>query len=67
LSEQQQFEWEEYRQVRLLEKDGGGSINMEQYFERLNQIAQTPDLPAAKQIMLQDLADYAQSIYPIPL
>lgn len=67
LSEQQRLEWEEYRQVRLLEKDGGGSINMEQYFERLNQIAQTPDLSAAKQIMLQDLADYAQSIYPIAL
>ncbi|MDB4836997.1 exodeoxyribonuclease I [Marinomonas sp.] len=67
LSEQQRMEWEEYRQVRLLEQDGGGSITMEAYFDRLNLIAQTPDLPAAKQVMLQDLADYAQSIYPIPL
>ena len=67
LSEQQRMEWEEYRQIRLLEKDGGGSITMDQYFDRLNHIAQTPDLPAMKQIMLQDLADYAQSIYPIAL
>jgi exodeoxyribonuclease-1 len=67
LSESQRVEWEEYRQIRLLEKDGGGSINMEQYFDQLNHIAQTPDLPAAKKIMLQDLADYAQSIYPIAL
>lgn len=67
LAEQHRVEWEEYRQIRLLEEDGGGSITMEAYFHRLNEIAQTPDLPAAKQIMLQDLADYAQSIYPIPL
>lgn len=67
LNELQRVEWEEYRQVRLLEQDGGGSITMEAYFERLNQIAQTPDLPVSKQVMLQDLADYAQSIYPIEL
>ena len=65
LSETQREEWEEYRQLRLLEKDGGGSIHMEAYFAELNAIAQTPDLPQSKQVMLQDLADYAQSIYPI--
>ena len=65
LSESQREEWEEYRQLRLLEKDGGGSIHMDAYFAELNAIAQTPDLPQSKQIMLQDLADYAQSIYPI--
>ncbi len=65
LSESQRKEWEEYRQLRLLEKDGGGSIHMDAYFAELNAIAQTPDLPQSKQIMLQDLADYAQSIYPI--
>ncbi|TYL48036.1 exodeoxyribonuclease I [Marinomonas sp. IMCC 4694] len=67
LTEQQGVEWEEYRQLRLLDKDGGGSITMEEYFVRLNDIAQTPDLSQAKLIMLQDLSDYAQSIYPIPL
>ncbi|MBR7888001.1 exodeoxyribonuclease I [Marinomonas sp. A79] len=67
LNEQQGEEWEEYRQLRLLDKEGGGSIYMEEYFERLNTIAQTPDLSATKQIMLQDLADYAQSIYPVAL
>lgn len=65
LNEQQREEWEEYRVFKLMDKDGGGSIAMEGFFERLNAIAQTPDLAPAKQIMLQDLSDYAQSIYPI--
>jgi len=67
LTEQQRQEWEEYRQIRLLEADGGGSITMAQYFDRLNAIAQTPDLSSHQQIMLQDLADYAQSIYPMDM
>ncbi|MCB5160537.1 exodeoxyribonuclease I [Marinomonas algarum] len=67
LSEQQGEEWEEYRQLRLLDKEGGGSIHMEAYFERLNRLAQTPDLPHHKMVMLQDLSDYAQSIYPVAL
>lgn len=65
LSEQQRVEWEEYRMIRLMESDGGGSITMQAFFERLNSIAQTDELTPSKQIMLQDLADYAQSIYPI--
>ncbi len=48
-----------------MEKDGGGSITMQVFFDRLNAIAQTPDLSPFKQTMLQDLSDYAQSIYPI--
>jgi len=65
LNEQQREEWEEFRAFKLLDKDGGGSIDMEAFFDRLNAIAQTPDLPPSKQLMLQDLSDYAQSIYPI--
>ena len=65
LSESQREEWEEYRTLRLMEKDGGGSITMQVFFDRLNAIAQTPDLSPFKQTMLQDLSDYAQSIYPI--
>ncbi len=61
---EQREEWEEYRRIRLLEKDGSGSINMEQYFARLNELAMDESLPDSKRIMLQDLADYAQSIYP---
>lgn len=65
LNESQRQAWEEYRSHRLLASDGGGSITINDYFARLNSIAQDPDLPKIKQIMLQDLADYGQSIYPI--
>ncbi|MFT2109725.1 exodeoxyribonuclease I [Marinomonas sp. 2405UD68-3] len=65
LSDTQREEWEEYRRVRLMEADGGGSIHMDAYFAKLNQIAQDEALTNARQIMLQDLADYGQSIYPL--
>lgn len=64
MNSQQREEWEEYRRVRLLEADGGGSITMDQYFKRLNELALDESLPDSKRIMLQDLADYAQGIYP---
>lgn len=64
MNSQQREEWEEYRRNRLLEKDGGGSITMEQYFKRLNELAMDESLSDSKRIMLQDLADYAQGIYP---
>ena len=65
LSDAQRVEWEEYRRIRLMEADGGGSISMDEYFNTLNRIAQSEDLPNTKQILLQDLADYGQSIYPL--
>ncbi|GAB3476115.1 exodeoxyribonuclease I [Marinomonas epiphytica] len=65
LSDAQREEWEEYRSMKLLSKEGGGTIYMDAYFDRLNTLAQNPDLSQSKQIMLQDLSDYAQSIYPI--
>lgn len=64
LNEAQRQAWEEYRSYRLLSIDGGGSVTMDQYFARLNEIAQNPELTKSQQIMLQDLADYGQSIYP---
>ena len=64
MNSQQREEWEEYRRVRLLEADGGGSITMDQYFKRLNELVLDESLPDNKRIMLQDLADYAQGIYP---
>lgn len=65
LSGTQRQEWEEYRTAKLLDKDAGASICMDAFFQRLNELAADPELSKAKQIMLQDLADYAQSIYPM--
>lgn len=65
LSDQQRMEWEEYRLIRLMQKDGGASITMPEYFDRLNALSQKPDLSQKERNMLQDLADYGQSIYPM--
>lgn len=64
LNSTQREEWEEHRRVKLLQKDGGGSLTMEEYFKRLNELAMDESLADSKRIMLQDLADYAQGIYP---
>ena len=64
LNSEQREEWEEHRRLKLLQKDGGGSLTMEQYFNRLNELAMDETLPDSKRLMLQDLADYAQGIYP---
>jgi exodeoxyribonuclease-1 len=58
-------EWEEYRSTRLLDLEAGAGICMDDFFKRLNELAADESLSKAKQVMLQDLADYAQSIYPI--
>ena len=65
LSDNQRHEWEEYRHAKLLDVEAGASICMDDYFKRLNELAVDETLSKSKQIMLQDLADYAQSIYPI--
>lgn len=65
LSDSQRQAWDEYRTHRLMSPDGGASITFNEYFQRLNDIAQQSDLTKSQQIMLQDLADYAQSIYPM--
>ncbi|MBM6550213.1 exodeoxyribonuclease I [Marinomonas ostreistagni] len=64
LNSTQREEWEEHRRVKLLQKDGGGSLTMEEFFKRLNELAMDESLADSKRIMLQDLADYAQGIYP---
>lgn len=65
LSDNQRQEWEEYRRARLLDVDADAGICMDEFFKRLNELAVDESLSKAKQVMLQDLADYAQSIYPI--
>ncbi|MCO4787212.1 MAG: exodeoxyribonuclease I, partial [Marinomonas atlantica] len=64
LNSDQREEWEEHRRVKLLQEDGGGSLTMDQYFKRLNELAMDESISDSKRIMLQDLADYAQGIYP---
>lgn len=64
MSSQQREEWEEHRRVRLLQKDGGGSITMQEFEKRIMELANDDSLSDSKRLMLQDLVDYAQGIYP---
>ena len=64
LAQDQREEWEEHRKARLMDKSTAG-MTMEAYFACLNSLAQKGDLSRSGQVMLQDLADYGQSIYPI--
>jgi len=65
LNDGQRQMWDEYRTQRLMSPDSSGNITFNDYFARLNEIAQNPELSKSQQVMLQDLADYGQSIYPI--
>ncbi|SBS31384.1 Exodeoxyribonuclease I [Marinomonas aquimarina] len=64
MDSQQREEWEEHRRVRLLQEDGGGSITMQEFEKRIMELANDDTLSDSKRLMLQDLVDYAQGIYP---
>lgn len=54
--------WEEFRQQRLLQPNDGQWLNYETFAKEINRVAQTA--PAEKHELLQELATYAESIYP---
>jgi exodeoxyribonuclease-1 len=54
--------WEEFRRQRLMSPNNGEYLNFEQFAKAINEAAQTA--PVEKQELLQELATYAESIYP---
>lgn len=54
--------WQEFRFLRLTEPDAGGSIVLEDFFERIAQWRQQPDLSAEQIQLLNDLELYGDSI-----
>ncbi len=58
-------QWESYRAKQLL--DGGDASKLALYFKRIEELRMQPDLPAAKQYLLEDLTLYGQSLVPSDL
>lgn len=65
LTEDEQQQWEEYRSRQLLGPDNDGCLTITALFDELNRIAAERELTSRDQQILEDLASYAESIYPM--
>lgn len=65
LTEEEQLHWEEYRSRQLLGPDNDGCLTMTELFDELNRIAAERELTETDQQVLEELALYAESIYPM--
>lgn len=64
LSHDEQMQWEEYRRRKLI-KGENGHLTMEVFYQRLNELYSQPDLAESKRHILEELAVYAEAIYPM--
>ena len=67
LSDEQQSQWEQYRSDRLLVKDKRRLLTMKEFYEHLNSLYQDPNLTTTHREILEELAIYAESIYPMEM
>lgn len=65
LNEDEQSQWEQYRSDKLLIDDKRGMLTMKVFYEQLNVLYQDPDLTMSNREVLEELAIYAESIYPM--
>ena len=65
LSTDERVRWEEYRQARLLEPDGGGSITLDDYLETLDRLESDAQLPAEKRALIPSLLAWAEQVAPV--
>ena len=63
LSDDQRQDWEAYR-ARRLSEGVAGSLTLERYFRRLQQLAQRSGLTEQQQFLLEEMQLYGQSIAP---
>lgn len=62
--EQQQI-WEEYRSRKLLGPDNNGHLTMKEFYARLNELYADQGRSEKDRMILEELAVYAESIYPM--
>lgn len=65
LNDEEHQRWEEYRSHKLLNDANGGYLTIPKLYEELNRLAQQPSLPDRDRLILEELAYYAESIYPL--
>lgn len=65
LTDEEQQIWEEYRSRRLLGPDNQGHLTMEVFYQKLNELYSQPDCTDRNRLILEELAVYAESIYPM--
>lgn len=65
LLDEEHQRWEEYRSHKLLNEDNNGYLTIPRFYAELNRIAQLPTTTDRDREILQELAYYAESIYPL--
>lgn len=56
--------WEAYRRERLMQADKRQLLTMKPFYDELNRLYQLPTLSAGQREILEELAIYAESIFP---
>jgi exodeoxyribonuclease-1 len=64
LDAEERARWEEFRQARLLEPDGGASITLDDYLTTLDQLEADPQTPPEKLPLIAQLLAWAEEIAP---
>ena len=62
LTEQEQQRWDKYKRKRFTESDGGASITIEDFEQRIKTLQQDPELSASQQQVLSELQTYGEDI-----
>ncbi|MFW2374857.1 MAG: exodeoxyribonuclease I, partial [Gammaproteobacteria bacterium] len=62
LSKEERQQWQSYRKQRLTDADGGGSITLENYMSRLDELMQSDLASEEKQQLLIALKEYGQQL-----
>lgn len=60
LTEDEQSQWQIFRRKRLLDHQGGGSLTLDQFFERIHELRSQVD--ETKQSILTELEDYGHQL-----
>jgi exodeoxyribonuclease-1 len=64
LSEEDRQRWQEFREARLLDADGGGSITLDEYLAKLDKLEADPALSPEKQDLIPQLLRWAERVTP---
>lgn len=65
LDSNEQQRWEEHRSQRLLGPENEGCLTLTQAFDEMNRIATETELSERDMSILEDLASYIESVYPM--